>query len=150
MENLLNNNNICSEWVVVTPQLANDLLQTQITNRPISYVKVAEYAELMKEGKWEQCGDTICVDENNHLTDGQHRLLAIVKSGISQKMLLVRGIKHSIYKDTGSKRSLTGNIKIASDAPEEVKIGSAIELARFITSLVNNSRKANITEVDAF
>ena len=72
-----------SEWLLVTPQVAQELLKTQIKNRPLNHFTVKKYANDMANGNWQQCGDTICVDKNGCLTDGQHRLHAIIESGIA-------------------------------------------------------------------
>lgn len=139
------------EWLFVTPQVAQELLRTQIINRPLNYATVKKYANDMANGNWEQCGDTICVDQNGCLTDGQHRLRAIIESGVAQRMLLVKGIEHSIYKDTGSKRTLVGNIKIAADdICEDAKKGQSIELARYFSTLTSDSGKYDISDVSKF
>lgn len=140
-----------AEWILVTPQVASELLATQVKNRPLSRQIVKRYADDMCNGKWKQCGDTICVDKDGHLTDGQHRLSAVIESGITIRVLLVRGIEHSIYKDTGSKRTMVGNIKIASDdICEKVKNVSCIAIAKFLSTLTNDRRKPDISFTESF
>lgn len=140
-----------SEWLLVTPQVAQELLKSQIKNRPLNHFTVKKYANDMANGNWKQCGDTICVDKNGCLTDGQHRLHAIIESGIAVRMLLVKGVEHSIYKDTGCRRTLVGNIKIAADdICEEAKKGQSIELARYFSTLANDSGRYDISEVSKF
>lgn len=140
-----------AEWILVTPQVASELLATQVKNRPISHQTVKRYADDMKNGNWKQCGDTICVDKDGHLTDGQHRLSAVIESGITIRVLLVRGVEHSIYKDTGSKRTMVGNIKIASDdICEKAKNVSCIAIAKFLSALTNDRRKTDISSTENF
>lgn len=140
-----------AEWILVTPQVASELLATQVKNRPISHQIVKRYADDMKNGNWKQCGDTICVDKDGHLTDGQHRLSAVIESGITIRVLLVRGVEHSIYKDTGSKRTMVGNIKIASDdICEKAKNVSCIAIAKFLSALTNDRRKTDISSTENF
>lgn len=46
----------------------------------------------MKTGRWVLNGETICFDSNGVLRDGHHRLLAIIESGVTIEVLVVRGV----------------------------------------------------------
>lgn len=65
--------------VEITPELARQLLSNNKINRKIKPTIVERYAEQMEAGEWKFTGDTIKVDGEGMLLDGQHRLLAIIK-----------------------------------------------------------------------
>jgi hypothetical protein len=63
----------------------------------------------MRRGEWRETGEAIKFDENGQLRDGQHRLAAIVRSGITLKMTVVRGVIEEAFDvmDSGRSRSVT-------------------------------------------
>ena len=92
----------------MTPELAKKYIQHNVRNiRPIIPNVVKKYAESMKNGTFEMNGETIKFYENGDLFDGQHRLMAIIESGIPQEIIVVRGINDNItVTDVGSGRSI--------------------------------------------
>lgn len=76
----------------ITPQAARDMLSRNFGNRPISSRVVREYAAIMLDGRWELTSDAIALDSTGNLMTGQHRLSAIVLCGVSQWMMVTRGL----------------------------------------------------------
>lgn len=70
------------ERTVITIDLANKLLQGNHNNRPIRPNKVAQYASLMKNGLWGESSQAVSIDTNGRVSNGQHRLKAIILSGV--------------------------------------------------------------------
>lgn len=102
------NNKISAIITTITPEIAEELLKSNTNNyRAIDKRKVEQYAREMEKGLWEANYEAIQIDENGILKNGQHRLLAIARSGKPQEMLVVRGVKQqvSVY-DVGKTRSL--------------------------------------------
>jgi hypothetical protein len=93
--------------VDITPDIAAKMLRTNTKNRPVSRATVDRYAEIMKRGEWVLNGDTITFDENNVQVDGQHRCLAVIKSGVTIPCIVVRGVSVDAFltKDGGKRRS---------------------------------------------
>lgn len=91
----------------VTPEAALNLIEANTRNRPKRPAVVAKYANLMAKGEWRFNGDTIRIDRNGVLLDGQHRLHAIVESGVAQDMIVVSGLEPDVFTtiDVGAKRS---------------------------------------------
>lgn len=91
----------------VTPSLAAAWLERNTSNRPLRSSKVESHAEAMKRGEWKFNGDPIRFSLDGTLLDGQHRLSAVVKSGIAQKFLIINGLSSDVFAtiDTGSTRS---------------------------------------------
>lgn len=84
----MNNMNLIekSEKLLITPAIAGQMLKNNNNrNRKISNNTVYSYSNDMKNGKWidNNIPITICSDTND-IADGQHRLAAIVHSGIPQ------------------------------------------------------------------
>lgn len=83
-----------TEWIPVTPQLAEKWLDTKAPNRHISDATVMEYALVMEAGGWEETHQGIAFDDKGRLCDGQHRLKAItlLKPGAIVRLLVTRGL----------------------------------------------------------
>lgn len=94
--------------VLITPQLAKELLSKNNTNRVISKGRISLYANDMLEGRWkENTAEFIKVADNGDILDGQHRLLAIVQSNCPIWFHTAFGLNKSVFDvlDTGKVRS---------------------------------------------
>ena len=91
----------------VSPDAAAKLLALNTSNfRKPDHRRVNAYAKEMLAGRWELNGDTIKVN-GSVLIDGQHRLMAILKSGVTVDMVVVRGIESDGKTiDRGKPRSI--------------------------------------------
>lgn len=92
---------------LVTPEVAQRWLQFNTHNRNASLDRVRQFADDMLNGRWEFNAQTITFDREGRLIDGQHRLMAVVESGISVQMLVVTGLSPSSQMtiDIGAPRS---------------------------------------------
>lgn len=92
----------------ITPQIAATLLGFNTNNyRSKDPKRIAMYAEEMRRGNWHSNGDSIVFDSSGVLTNGQHRLHAIVKSGCTIECVIVRGAEgDGRYNDTGKARTI--------------------------------------------
>lgn len=77
---------------IISPEEAEAYLANNAKHRPIKEKKVAAYMNEMVDGKWRLNGKTICFDRNGRLLNGQHRLSAVVQSGVSMTTVVVRGL----------------------------------------------------------
>lgn len=73
---------------VITPQAAKKLLRANVGNRPVDTQKVAAMAKLMERGIYKTTQPLVFT--NGLLTDGQHRLLAVVRSGVPLRTKIQR------------------------------------------------------------
>jgi hypothetical protein len=92
----------------VTPSLAAHWLEAcNSHNRPVKDHSVAAYARDMAKGEWRFTGDGIRFDRDEVLLDGQNRLQAIVRSGVTLHLPIWRGLAPEAQEvmDTGSKRN---------------------------------------------
>jgi len=85
------------QFQLITPSVASDMLDRNNRNRPVSKPHVAFLANEMKTGRWETNGDAIRFDTDDNLLDGQHRLLAVIDSGVAIRQLVVTGISPSAF-----------------------------------------------------
>lgn len=90
--------------VFVTPELARKWLSVNGLNRPLSKKLVDLYASVMKRGAWKFTGETIVFGDDGRLLDGQHRLSAIVESGVPARMAVIGGVHdpEDVFKTMGS------------------------------------------------
>lgn len=110
----------------VTPQKAEAWLGKAAGNRNIRATKVAEYAAAMTRGEWKLSGEAIKFNGQD-MIDGQHRLKAVIESGQSVPMLVVRGLETDVMEvlDTGTKRTLADLLKIRGEV-NALNLASAI------------------------
>src|SRR5690554_4199143 len=92
----------------ITPAVALELLRLNTANRGFSQATVNFYAKQMENGEWKTTSQGIAISSDNRIIDGQHRLMAIVKTKLPQMMLVTRGLDYNevfaVY-DTGKNRT---------------------------------------------
>lgn len=98
----------------VTPQMASDWLSRNPQNRTLSKRHAERLAEDMSKGNFVYNGESIKIDEEGNLLDGQHRLTAIVMSGTVQQVLVARDVPRSSMRtiDRGHGRTVADWLKI--------------------------------------
>lgn len=97
----------------ITPLMAQAILSNNSNNRRISEGTVTAYANDMLHGNWDETvGSAISIDSNGVLRDGQHRLEAIVRSGIGVHSWVCRGVSSDGIYDSNRKRTNSDQISI--------------------------------------
>lgn len=103
----------------ITPAMAEKLLEgsKDIKNRNVSDAHVAWLCAQMKGGKWTLNGEAIIFDDEGQLLDGQHRLWAIITSGVTVESLVTRGVDRKGFAtiDTGNARTLANVLGIVGE-----------------------------------
>lgn len=122
------------EQILITPKLAQDMLDSSKGNRSIRASRVDTYAKQMLMGEWHDNGDTVRVYSDGALQDGHHRLAAIVKSNVPMRTILVTGItkEAALTVDKGSARSVADNILFLNPEFGTEISGLMAALARYI------------------
>lgn len=121
-----------TEVKLITPAMAEEMLrQSEIAffnykgdakQRKVLQSTVDLYADDMKNGKWdENNGEPLQISKEGAVTNGVHRLNAIIKSGVSIKMLIVTVDSIDSIKtiDIGRKRSLESTLEILGSSFEK-------------------------------
>lgn len=106
--------------VSVTPDLAREWLKRNSHNRNLNERRVNVLAGAMKRGEWHENGDTIRFSSEGVLLDGQHRLAAVVKSGVTIRALVVEGLTQETQDtmDAGKLRSFADVLKLRGISDE--------------------------------
>lgn len=119
-----------AEWLRVDTVLAQKWLETMNKNRAVTQAHVIYLSSLMRDGWWEErAADPIKFDEGDRLMDGQHRLWAIIETGLAFQFLVVRGVPAramSVF-DTGRQRNLKDFLTLNGEMNAEV-LAPAIRL----------------------
>lgn len=104
----MSNTKVTSEMCFISPDYAAALLRSNAGNRPISRPHVADLAAQMSANTFVFNGDSIRIDSSGALLDGQHRLSAIVASGVGQTMMIVRGLSRDSFATIDQNRRRSG------------------------------------------
>lgn len=97
------------EMVQLTPADARRILDGNTRNRSLRPDYVRQLAAAMERGEWLVNGEPVQIAEDGTLLNGQHRLTAIVESGVTVPMLVVKGLPVSTQRtmDVGTRRTLS-------------------------------------------
>lgn len=91
--NIIHENNVISIRELSPKHAAKILESKNISNRNINKDRVAEYCHAMKMGDWQFNGDPIRFTSDGILSDGQHRLTALIMSGTTQSFLVIENME---------------------------------------------------------
>ena len=83
---------IQTEIVTLTPQMAHQLLTTNVNNRKLRIREVERYARDILAGNWKLTGEAIQVDWHGNLINGQHRCNAVIMANKPIEVLLITGL----------------------------------------------------------
>lgn len=131
----------------ISPADARLYLENNEGNRSINDARVDSYAQMMTAGLWLLNGESIkfC---NGKLVDGQHRLLAIIKSGVTIQTQVVRGLPENalITIDSGQPRDV-GDVFHFLKIDHADTMAQAIRLIFKIESGFSGSSKSSAPSV---
>jgi len=102
------------ERLVITPELAGYMLAYNQNNRPLSPGKVKRLAGKMSAGNWIFTHQGMGFSTEGQLIDGQHRLAAIMSSGIASEYIVTYGLSPDAFDhvDTEGGRSASDLLAI--------------------------------------
>jgi hypothetical protein len=115
--------------MLVTPDIARELLSNNPDNRRVVATTVDKYALTMRRDEWVLNGQDIIVAKTGELNDGQNRLLAVVDTDVPVLM----GLKFGFDRDTrdtlddGRKRTLGDRLTMA-DIPNSSALAATLRL----------------------
>ncbi len=133
---------------IITPERAHELLELNHNNRNLAQRFVDRYASDMAAGLWRDVGDPLRFSKDR-LLDGQHRLHAIIKSGVTLEMWVVNDLQDEdiTVLDTGKSRALSDTLRWNGAAnPSKA---SPVVRALCVLSHGFNLRDANKTVMSA-
>lgn len=93
---------------LITPKKAEEYLGKNVSNRVVRSSVVEKFMKIIKEGNFHTTHQGIAFDVDGNLSDGQHRLMAIVAGGISVNMQVTHGLARDAFSsiDIGEKRTV--------------------------------------------
>jgi hypothetical protein len=101
--------NFSAEIRDVTPKMAREILARNTENRNLRPAYVRQLAAAMERGEWVLNGEPVQIAEDGMLLNGQHRLSAVVESGVTVQMVIIEGLAVSARRtmDMGTRRNLS-------------------------------------------
>lgn len=147
--------------ILITPALAEDYLKSNTGNRRVRETVVRQYAANMERGLWCQNDgliNPITFSKTGRLLDGQHRLLAVIRSGVAVWFYVVTGADEEIFYffDGGEKRRLSDQIDcpnataVAAIAKKMAAFSSGAPIGRAINGNFSTNRSATRDEARLF
>lgn len=132
------------EILRVSPTIAAKWLERNTSNRPISDTYLRELAEAMTRGEWMENGESLKFDSNGVLLDGQHRLRAIILSGVTITTRVEFGLPSDAFitLDRGKKRNL-GDALAMQGVSEYHAIAAAAQLLYKLHYKASTNRPAS-------
>lgn len=115
IDDLINSTSTSGGIVDVTPEMAETLINTSnYDNRKVKNRVVEKYAKMMENGEWQFSPETISISKAGRLLNGQHRLLAVVKSGVTCRFLIAAGFDDDVFKvlDRGATRTTADALRM--------------------------------------
>ncbi|MDO9141467.1 MAG: hypothetical protein Q7U38_14205 [Methylobacter sp.] len=111
---------------LITPDRARQLLALNTRNRPLVKANLNKLIDEINKGLYKFNGDSIKVSKSNVILDGQHRLMAIVHTGIAIKTVVITGLDDDVFDtiDQGTARTL--GALIGMDKVDNYNICAAI------------------------
>lgn len=129
-----------AEVITITPEMAEQFLAKNTHNRHPKSSNLKKVVRALENGEWKLNGEAIKIAHDGTILDGQHRLIAIVQTGISMTTLVIRGLDHETQEtmDGGSPRSAADALRLRGEA-------NAVTLA----SVAKKIRVANANGIKA-
>lgn len=141
---------ITSEVMTITPEIANEMLKKNTSNRNINRHHLLALSTAMERGDWHLNGQTVSFDTNGDLQDGQHRLAAVIKSGVPTQMLVVRGVDPEARAtvDVGRKRTVADELMIRGEGNSK-SLASIMVMVKRIDRMPGTGANVILTSVEA-
>lgn len=128
----MKNSKMRTEIKIISPELAKTLLEANTHNRAVSNVRVDSMARNMAAGEWKLTPETISFGTDGVLLNGQHRLKAVVKSGVSVPFLIAYDADPACFPviDQGSPRDSAPSTSVPSERSSRSRRTSSTRASR--------------------
>lgn len=122
-----------AEVATITPELAEQYLAKNTHNRNPKNSNLKKVVRALENGEWKLNGEAIKIAVDGTILDGQHRLLAIVSTGIPMTTLIIRGLANESQEtmDGGSPRSASDVLKLRGEHNSIILAAVAKKIATF-------------------
>lgn len=111
---------------LIDPDTARRYLTRHTRNRSLRRQQVSSYADAMTDGEFLFDAMPVRFDWDERLIDGQHRLHAVVSSGVAAWFLVVRGLDPAtqLVMDSGRKRTFGDFLQMRGEANANLLAGA--------------------------
>ena len=93
-------------WILITTEIAKELIKLNVRNyRNVNPNVVHKYSNDISKNLWEKNGEAIVISKDGILRNGQHRLNAIIKSGVPVVMYMIFDADNCVMFDVQYKRN---------------------------------------------
>ncbi|MHC4750251.1 MAG: hypothetical protein ACYTFW_10285 [Planctomycetota bacterium] len=139
---------IYEEWI--DPARAEELLGKNEHNRRVTRQYQRQLSESMSRGEWKFNGDTIRIDRNGKILDGQHRLLACIESGITMHTIVVTGLDPNVFDtiDVGKRRNFADVLSTGGQTTYVHETASALRKIDQTLNFKGNSPRRTLVEME--
>ena len=145
----------------IDPVLAEVYLGKNFSNRHLRPGHYKALASDMTGGRWQQTHMAIAFDTDGNLIDSQHRMHAVIESGIGQWFIVVRNVPKAVQEviDAGAARSAADALKLSNRVDKNhPAVAAAARIAilwgeghhRMVRPNVNGSRKVTNSEITSW
>jgi hypothetical protein len=137
---------LASECITVTPEMAEWLLNNcNSKNRPLVRGNVTKYVNIIREGKWLLTSQGLSFSRERRLNNGQHRLHALVETGVPLRFNCVFGEDPSAFYVLDTQKTRGPADALAINGYQNDKILAA--MVRIVSSLEKGI--TSLTRVDS-
>lgn len=116
------------ELRTITPEMSQHFLSKNKNNRKVTEKNVIGIMRALSNNEWALNGETIKFDINGNVIDGQHRLIACVRTGIPFESYIVKDLPSESFTtiDIGSRRTAADILSI-HEAPNANNLAAIIK-----------------------
>jgi len=133
----------------ITPQIAQEMMKKN-ENRKVTEENLQFLAKEMREGRWKINGDAIRVTDEGIIIDGQHRLLAVLRTGITIQSWVIYGLSKAVFNtiDVGKRRSNGDTLGCLGEKNACRMSAALILIDKYCTGAVEKSRSYSNSEIE--
>jgi hypothetical protein len=123
-----------SDVVTITPQMATEMLERShdngALNRSVKQSRVERYASDMRAGNWRLTGESIKLDCNGNVRDGQNRLFACIEAQTPFTTFVTINVPDNAFDvmDSGAPRTAS-DVMFIHSYENPTKIAAAVRYA---------------------
>jgi hypothetical protein len=114
----------------IGPAKAKALLGASDQNRNVRIQRVDRYARDMRAGEWLMTGEPIQIAPDGSMHNGQHRMLAVIASGVTITFPVMRDVpfEYQAVADSGAARTFSDVLKLQFGEMDASTLGSMVRL----------------------
>lgn len=140
------------EIQTISPAVAARWLERNTSNRPLNNNWIADLSAAMTRGEWMENGEAIKFSNTGALLDGQHRLKAVVRSGVTIKARVEFGLPDAAFitLDRGKKRNLSDALAMQGEENTHVLAAATALLWAWDNGIEKASRATPVQLLEYF